>query len=102
MPCTHAARPNARHRRTRKLANRSPIRRSIIVGYGVVAATVGVVVVGVVTATVGVVGVVVTAAGSVVVVLVAVDSAAAGAPALISPDASRLAAIAASFGLEFR
>src|SRR5215208_7778224 len=30
IPCTHAARATARHRRTRKLANRSPIRRSTI------------------------------------------------------------------------
>src|SRR4051812_38109732 len=35
IPCTHAARPNARQSRTRKLANRSPIRRSIMAGYGV-------------------------------------------------------------------
>src|SRR3954452_8013806 len=99
IPCTQAARPTARHSNTRKLANRSPIRRSIIGGYGVETAPVsdagsvigmgvvvavgvvaGGVVVGVVSVTVGVVavvgvvvvGVVVVVAVSVVVVVVSV------------------------------
>src|SRR3954453_4611445 len=122
IPCTHAARPTARQSNARQLANRSPIRRSIIGGYGAetapvpdavsvvgtgVVVAVGVVVVGVGSVTVGgvavvgviVVGVVVTAVGSVVVVVsVTADVAVAGAPAESSPDPRRLGAISASCG----
>src|SRR5215211_213461 len=105
MPCTHAARPNARHRSTRKLANRSPIRRSTIAGYGaetapvvvpeVVSAgvvavvgvagvvAVGVVVVEMAVGVVVVVGVIVSATGGVVVVKVGVVVTVAGSVVVV-------------------